>query len=67
MVEVRPKDQKAITMLVNIGGKTAAEIHLTEVNDTVKLRGDRSDWKVRVAGGVDLALVRTNVILYIYS
>jgi len=59
MAEVRPKDQKAITMLVNIGGKTPAEIHLTEVNDTVKLRGDRSDWKARVAGGVDLALVST--------
>jgi hypothetical protein len=59
MVEVRPKDQKAITTLVNIGGTMVAEIQLTEVNDTVKLRGDRTDWKARVAGGVDLAFVST--------
>jgi hypothetical protein len=65
-VEVRPKDQKAITTLVNIGGATVAEIQLTEVNDTVKLYGDRSDWKARVAGGVDLALVSTDIMLYIY-
>ena len=40
---------------------------LAFTDDIVKLRGDRSDWKARVVGGVDLALVSTNVLLYIYS
>jgi hypothetical protein len=65
MVEVRPKDRKAITTQVNVGGAAVAEIQLTEVNDTVKLRGDRSDWKARVAGGVDLALVSISVVVHI--
>jgi hypothetical protein len=66
MVEVRPKDQSALTTLVNINGAPVAEIQMTEVNTS--LHGlDRSVWRARVAGGVDVALVSTNVLLYIYD
>jgi len=62
-IEVRPKDRSAITALVNIGGATIAEIRNLESNDVVDLGGlDRSVWKARVAGGVDLALVSANVV-----
>jgi LURP-one-related len=64
MVEVRPKDQGALTTLVNIKGALVAEIQMTEVNTS--LNGlDRSVWRARVASKVDLALVSTNVLLYI--
>ena len=62
MVEVRPKDQGALTTLVNIEGMTAAEIQMTEVN--ASHGRDRSVWRARVAGGVDLALVSTSILLY---
>jgi hypothetical protein len=59
VVEVRPKDQGALTTLVNIKGAPVAEIQMTEVNFSLNGR-DRSVWKARVAGGVDLTLVSTH-------
>jgi hypothetical protein len=65
MVEVRPKDRSALTTLVNIEGSHVAEIQNLESNDVANLQGlDRSVWKGRVAGGVDLTLVSTNALLY---
>jgi hypothetical protein len=55
VVNVRPKDQAGVTVLVQIKRATVAEIQMTEVNHS-RLR-DRSVWKARIAGGVDLALV----------
>jgi len=63
MVEVRPKDRRALTTLVTIEGAHVAEIRISEANDVVNLRGlNRSVWKARIAGGVDIALVSTNVL-----
>lgn len=62
IVEVRPKDQAGLTVLVNIRGALVAEIQMTEVN--LSRKRDRSVWKARIAGGVDLALVSANVLLY---
>ncbi|KAI9746226.1 MAG: hypothetical protein M1818_000907 [Claussenomyces sp. TS43310] len=57
MIEVRPKDRSALRTLVNVEGAPVAEIRLLEAND-VHIKGlDRSVWKARVAGGVDLALI----------
>lgn len=56
MVRIRPLDQGRITTLVEIEGKTAAEIRIMENNLHSNGR-DRSVWKARIAGGVDLELV----------
>ena len=62
MVEVRPKDQNALTTLINVEGASIAEIQMTGVNTS--LNGlDRSVWRARVAGGVDRALVSTSCLL----
>lgn len=64
MVEVRPKDQGALTTLVFIEGAPVAEIQMAEVNPSINER-NRSVWRARVAGGVDLALVSTDILLCI--
>lgn len=57
-LEVRQVDRGGITTLVYVGDETVAEIRVVEENDVVDLRGrDKSVWKARVAGGVDLAVV----------
>ncbi|OKL64387.1 hypothetical protein UA08_00958 [Talaromyces atroroseus] len=59
-VEIRPKDQAGLTILVNIRGANVAEIQMTEVN--IRRKCDRSVWKARIAGGVDLTLtIEVNV------
>lgn len=68
-VEMRQKDRSASSTYVNIGNACVAEILHTENNDVVKLNGrDRSVWKVKVASGLDLALVRsmTNRSMYLF-
>jgi hypothetical protein len=65
-VEVRPKDQGALTTLVNIKGATVAEIQMTGVNYGLNSL-DRSVWEARVASGVDPALVSTNFLIYVYK
>lgn len=65
VMEVRPKDQGALTTLVNIGGIPAVEIQMTEVN--LSQGRDRSVWRARIAGGVDLALVSISILLYSYD
>lgn len=57
-LEMRQVDRSGITTLVYVGDEMVAEIRVVEENDVVDLRGrDRSVWKARVAGGVDLAVV----------
>jgi len=64
-VEVRPNDRSAITTTVNIDGSAVAEIRILESNDVVNLKDkDRSVWRARVAGGVDRALVSTNMLSF---
>jgi LURP-one-related len=63
-VEVRPRDQSGLTVLVNVRGALVAEIDMVEVNWSRKR--DRSVWKATVAGGVDLALVRLSYLSYRY-
>lgn len=60
LVEVRPLDRSAITTMVNIRGADVAEIRLVADNDVMDLEGkglDRTVWKARVVGGMDLVLV----------
>lgn len=57
LVQVRPKDQGGLTILVNIQDAPVAEIQMTEVN--LSRNRDRSVWKARIAAGVDLTLVST--------
>ncbi|KAH7346157.1 hypothetical protein BKA65DRAFT_584993 [Rhexocercosporidium sp. MPI-PUGE-AT-0058] len=57
---VRPQDFGAISTVVTtaVQGVCIGEIKLTGSNDISDLsQADRSTWEVRVAGGVDLALV----------
>lgn len=64
-VEVRPMDRGALRTMVSIEDAPVAEIRILEANDVVNLQGlNRSVWQARVAGGVDIALVSTNVLLY---
>lgn len=60
VVHVRPKDQVGMTVQVKVRGATVAEIQMTEANHShLNFTQDRSVWRARVAGGVDLALVST--------
>lgn len=58
VVNVRPKDQAGMTVQVKIRGAAVAEIQMTEANHSrINFTEDRSVWRARIAGGVDLALV----------
>lgn len=60
LVEVRPRDRSAITTMIDIRGADVAEIRLVADNDIMDLEGkrlDRTVWKARVVGGMDLVLV----------
>lgn len=58
VVNVRPKDQVGMTVQVRIRGAAVAEIQMTEANHSrINFTEDRSVWRARIAGGVDLALV----------
>jgi hypothetical protein len=56
-----------VTTLVYVGDETVAEIRVVEENDVVDLRGkDRSVWKARVAGGVDIAVVSIDTWILVW-
>jgi hypothetical protein len=58
VLQIRQKDQSAITTQVFFEEKCVADVMLQESNDVQDLRkADRSSWKVRIAGGVDPAVV----------
>jgi hypothetical protein len=58
MLQVRQKDNSGITTRVFFQNACIAELQLEESNDISDLSEvDRSAWKVRVAGGVDPAVV----------
>ncbi|PCG96275.1 Hypothetical protein PENO1_030990 [Penicillium occitanis (nom. inval.)] len=58
VVNVRPKDQVGMTLQVKIRGAIVAEIQMTEANHSrTNFTEDRSVWRARIAGGVDLALI----------
>ncbi|KAF2124615.1 hypothetical protein P153DRAFT_349675 [Dothidotthia symphoricarpi CBS 119687] len=58
MLQIRQKDQSAITTQVFFENACIAELQLQESNDISDLRQvDRSSWKVRIAGGIDPAIV----------
>ena len=58
-LNVRPQDRSAVTTLVTLKDACIAVIQLIGSNDITDLsNADRSTWSVRVASGVDLALVR---------
>ena len=63
-LQMRQKDLGAISTYVSVGGATVAEIALVENNATFfnkQLGMDRSAWKIRVAEGMDLAVVSSCV------
>jgi hypothetical protein len=58
VLQIRQKDNSAITTRVFFKDACIAELQLQESNDISDLRQvDRSSWKVRIAGGVDPAIV----------
>jgi len=58
VLQVRQKDQSAITTRVFSKDICIAELLLQESNDISNLsQVDRSSWKVRIAGGVDPAVI----------
>lgn len=62
VLEVRQKDHSAITTQVYFEDSCIAELLLQESNDITDLsRVDRSSWRVRIAGGVDPAVVSSKV------
>jgi hypothetical protein len=65
VVKVRQKDQSGIVTEVFFEEKCVGEVQLEGSNDVVDLsQVDRSLWKVRIAGGVDPAIVSClNVIV----
>jgi hypothetical protein len=57
-LQIRQKDYSAITTQVFFQNACIAELQLQESNDITDLsQVDRSSWKVRIAGGVDPAIV----------
>jgi hypothetical protein len=63
VLQIRQKDQSAITTQVFFGEKCVADVVLQESNDVQDLsRVDRSSWMVRNAGGVDPAVVSCRVL-----
>lgn len=61
VLEMRPLDRSALTTELNLKGATIARISLIGDNDIIfnEARGkDRSVWRVEVAEGADMALVR---------
>jgi hypothetical protein len=59
ILQIRQKDESAITTHVFFKNACVAELQLQESNDISDLsQVDRSSWKVRIAGGVDPAIVR---------
>jgi hypothetical protein len=64
VLQVRQKDESAITTHVFFNETCIAELQLQESNDISDLsKVDRSSWKVRIAGGVDPAIVSTLIFL----
>jgi hypothetical protein len=58
VLQIRQKDESAITTRVLFKDSCIAELQLQESNDISDLSEvDRSSWRVRIAGGVDLAIV----------
>ncbi|KAH6226866.1 hypothetical protein HBI15_088950 [Parastagonospora nodorum] len=58
VLNVRQKDHSAITTQVYFGDRCVAELLLQESNDITDLSCvDRSSWRVRIAGGVDPAVI----------
>jgi hypothetical protein len=58
VLQVRQKDHSAITTYVFFEAICIAELQLQESNDITDLsQVDRSSWRVRIAGGVDPAIV----------
>jgi hypothetical protein len=64
VLQLRQKDQSAITTRVFFKDACIAELLLQESNDISDLsQVDRSSWKVRIAGGVDPAVVRCLILM----
>jgi hypothetical protein len=58
VLQIRQKDQSAITTQVFFNNACIADLMLQESNDISDLsQVDRSSWRVRIAGGVDPAVV----------
>jgi hypothetical protein len=64
VLQIRQKDQSAITTQVFFKSTCIAELQLQESNDISDLSHvDRSSWKVRIAGGVDPAVVSPLILI----
>jgi hypothetical protein len=62
VLQIRQKDQSAITTQVFFNNACIADLMLQESNDISDLsQVDRSSWKVRIAGGVDPAIVSSPI------
>lgn len=66
VLQVRQKDRSAIVTQVFFEGACIAELQLKESNDVTDLSQlDRSSWEVRIAGGVDPAIVSVLLLILI--
>lgn len=64
VVKTHPKDRSALTTAIRVDGISFASITKLEDNDAVRMEGrDRSVWRINVAPGVDLSLVRLHHVL----
>jgi hypothetical protein len=64
VLQIRQKDQSGITTQVLFKNACIAQLQLQESNDISDLsQVDRSSWKVRIAGGVDPAVVNSPILI----
>ena len=64
VLQMRQKDRSGITTQVFFGNAPVAELQLQKSNDVSDLNQvDRSSWKVRIAGGVDPAIVGRPILI----